>query len=104
MLSDKTIERINEFNKVRNWEKYHNGKDLSISLAIEASELLEVFQWSGDDLDRKEKIEKIKEELADVFIYAIQISEKYKLDIDEIINKKIDRNAIKYPSNKENKF
>ncbi len=104
MIKQETEERIKEFNKVRNWDGYHNGKDLAISLSLEASELLEVYQWSKDDLDCSKKIDKIKEELADVLIYAIQIAQKYNLDIDEIINTKIDRNAIKYPENKENKF
>lgn len=104
MLSDKTIKRINQFNIDRDWEKYHNGKDLAISLSLESAELLEIFQWSGDNLDCINKIDKIKEELADIFIYAVQIAEKYNLNIDEIVNNKISKNSLKYPLDKENKF
>ena len=98
MLSDKTIAKIDAFNKERDWDKYHNGKDLAISLAIEASELLEIYQWSGTDLDCDQNLGKIKEELADVLIYAVQIAQKYHLDLDDIVLEKMKRNAIKYPS------
>lgn len=101
MIRDTTISAIAEFNRERDWDKYHNGKDLAISLCLEASELLEIYQWSGDDLDCPDKIAKIREELADVLIYAIQISQKYHLDLDEIILEKIKRNAIKYPAPKK---
>lgn len=104
MLSGVTIEKIRKFNEDRKWDEYHNGKDLAISLCLEAAELLEIYQWSKDDLDCNNKIDKIKEELADVFIYAIQIAQKYNLNIDEIVNNKIQRNAQKYPLDKENKF
>lgn len=104
MLSDKTIQKINKFNKDRNWEKYHNGKDLALSLSLESSELLEIYQWNNVDLDRLDRLNKIKEELADVFIYAVQIAEKYHLNIDEIINEKLKMNSEKYPLDKENKF
>ena len=98
MLSDKTIAKIDAFNKERDWDKYHNGKDLAISLALEASELLEIYQWSGTDLDCDQSLEKLKEELADVLIYAVQIAQKYHLDLDDIVLEKMKRNAIKYPS------
>ena len=104
MLSDKTIQKINKFNKDRNWEKYHNGKDLALSLSLESSELLEIYQWNNVDLDRLDRLNKIKEELADVFIYAVQIAEKYHLNIDEIINEKLKKNKKKYPLDKENEF
>lgn len=104
MLSDKTIQKINKFNKDRNWEKYHNGKDLALSLSLESSELLEIYQWNNVDLDRLDRLNKIKEELADVFIYAVQIAEKYHLNIDEIINEKLKMNSEKYPLDKENEF
>ena len=104
MLSDKTIQKINKFNKDRNWEKYHNGKDLALSVSLESSELLEIYQWNNVDLDRLDRLNKIKEELADVFIYAVQIAEKYHLNIDEIINEKLKKNSEKYPLDKENEF
>lgn len=97
MLSDKTIEAIDQFNKDRDWDKYHNGKDLAISLNLESAELLEIYQWSGDDLDCPDKRDRIGEELADVLIYAIQIAQKYGFDIDGIVRTKLEKNARKYP-------
>lgn len=101
MLSDDTIQIINRFNEERDWDQYHNGKDLALSLVLEASELLEVYQWSRNDLDCLDKKEQIKEELADVLIYAVQIAEKYGLDLDEIVKAKIKANAEKYPVEKQ---
>ena len=88
---------ISQFNKDRDWDQFHNGKDLSIALSIEASELLESFLWK----DPKDvKIEKVSEELADVFCYALQIAEKYNLDVKEIVMRKLAKNAEKYPVEK----
>ena len=88
---------ISQFNKDRDWDQFHNGKDLSIALSIEASELLESFLWK----DPKDvKIEKVSEELADIFCYALQIAEKYNLDVKEIVMKKLAKNAEKYPVEK----
>ena len=61
---------ITSFRDARNWKQFHNPKDLSISICLEAAELLEVFQWSGSNIDAKGKEDKIKEELADVMIYC----------------------------------
>lgn len=100
--------KIIKFRDGRNWEQFHNGKDLSLSLSLEVNELLEVFQWSGDDLECIEKIDKIKEELADVFMYSFLLAEHYKLDIKEIILEKIRMNDLKYPvekaKNKKDKY
>ena len=88
---------ISQFNKDRDWDQFHNGKDLSIALSIEASELLESFLWK----DPKDvKVEKVSEELADVFCYAFQIAEKYNLDVKQIVMKKLAKNAEKYPVEK----
>ena len=88
---------ISQFNKDREWDQFHNGKDLSVALSIEASELLEAFLWK----DPKDvKIDKVSEELADVFCYAFQIAEKYNLDVKEIVMKKLAKNAEKYPVEK----
>lgn len=101
MISKETEYKILSFRDSRNWKKYHNGKDLAISISLEANELLEIFQWSADDLDRNERIEKIEEELADVLIYCQMIADYYKLDLDDIILKKLIKNLQKYPENKE---
>lgn len=90
-------ERIAQFSKERDWDQFHNGKDLAIGLAIEASELLEAFLWKvPEDVD----MEKVKEELADVFNYALQIATKYDLDVKQIVLDKLEKNATKYPVEK----
>ncbi len=95
-LSDlRTI--IAEFSRDRDWEQFHDGKNLAIALSIEASELLEAFLWKEAG---EVKIEKIKEELADIFNYAILIADKYDLDIRQIVLDKLARNAEKYPIDK----
>ncbi len=88
---------IAQFSKERDWDQFHNGKDLAIGLSIEANELLEAFLWK----DPKDvNPEKIKEELADVFNYAFQMATKYNLDVKQIVLDKIARNAAKYPVEK----
>ena len=75
-MTQETINQIIKFRDDREWKQFHNPKDLAISISLEASELLEVFQWSGADTSSKNKIEKIKEELADVVNYCILISDR----------------------------
>lgn len=78
----------------------HNPKDLAISISLEAAELLEVFQWSAEDVRCEEKKDKITEELADVLNYCILMADTCGLDMDEIIQEKIKKNAEKYPVEK----
>lgn len=88
---------IVKFTQERDWDQFHNGKDLALALSIEAAELNEAFLWKeAKDVN----VEKVKEELADVFNYAIQIADKYNLDIKQIVLDKIRRNAEKYPVDK----
>lgn len=88
---------IVKFTQERDWDQFHNGKDLALALSIEASELNEAFLWK----DAKDvKIEKVKEELADIFNYAILIADKYNLDIKQIVMDKLKRNGEKYPVDK----
>ena len=96
------VEKIVAFRDARDWKQYHNPKDLAISISLEAAELLEVFQWSGSntEADTEKKIDKIKEELADVIIYALLMGNDLGLDISEIVNKKLEENDEKYPVNK----
>ena len=85
---------IVKFTQERDWDQFHNGKDLALALSIEAAELNEAFLWKeAKDVN----VEKVKEELADIFNYAIQIADKYNLDIKQIVLDKIRRNAEKYP-------
>ena len=91
------IEQIVQFTKDREWDQFHNGKDLALALSIEASELNEAFLWKQPE---EVYVDKIKEELADIMIYAFLIDDKYKLDIKDIILSKLAGNAKKYPIDK----
>ena len=91
------IEKIRKFNKERDWEQFHNAKDLAIALNIETSELLEIFLWKRDS---EVNIIKVKEELADIFMFALNIADKFNLDVTEIVEKKMNLNAEKYPIEK----
>lgn len=88
---------IVRFTQERDWDQFHNGKDLALALSIEAAELNEAFLWKdAEDVN----VEKVKEELADIVNYAILIADKYDLDIKQIVLDKIRRNAEKYPVDK----
>ena len=88
---------IVQFTQERDWDQFHNGKDLAIGLSVEASELLEAFLWKAPENVNPDKI---REELADVLNYAFQMADKYQLDIKEIMLEKIRKNAAKYPVEK----
>lgn len=85
------------FIKERDWEKFHKPKDTALALSIEASELNEVFLWKNEN---EVNVEKVKEELADVFIYSLDLARQYNLNVADIIRAKIKRNAEKYPVSK----
>ena len=94
---DETIKKLVDFRDERDWSQFHNSKDLSLALSIEAGELLELFLWKdNEDFDRA----KLKDELADILSYAFLLANKNDLDILEIINDKIKKNALKYPVEK----
>lgn len=99
-MKQETIEKILKFRDDRNWKQFHNPKDLAISISLEASELLEVFQWSAEDVSDNGKLDKIKEELADVINYCVLMADTCGLDIDEIVQDKIKLNEKKYPVDK----
>lgn len=99
-MTKETIEQIIKFRDDRDWKQFHNPKDLAISISLEAAELLEVFQWSAEDTACDNKIEMIREELADVFNYCVLMADACGLDIDEIVQEKIKRNNEKYPVEK----
>ena len=89
-------QRIDKFNKDRDWDQFHSPVNLVKSISIEAAELLECYQWN-DNAD----IEAVKEELADVMNYCIQLSMVLGVDIIDIMNKKMDKTEKKYPIEKE---
>ena len=88
------------FRDERDWLQFHNPKDLAISLSLEAAELLETFQWSGDDLWCKEKLAEQEAELADVLIYALMLADRLGVDPVEAIAAKLEQNSRKYPADK----
>ena len=94
------MNRINQFRDERDWRKFHNEKDLAISISLEASELLELFQWKNSEEVVESSLEEIKEELADVFIYSFMMADNLNLDVEEIIKSKLDLNEQKYPVEK----
>lgn len=99
-MKQETIDMILKFRDDRDWKQFHNPKDLAISISLEAAELLEVFQWSGADVDCNQKMDKIKEELADVLTYCVLMADACNLDIDQIVQEKSKKNSEKYPIEK----
>ena len=95
-MTDKTIARIRKFTEDRDWDQFHSPANLAKSISIEAAELLECFQWSETDYD----LEHVKEELADVIVYCQDMLDKLGLNVDEIVNSKMDKNEAKYPVEK----
>lgn len=91
------IDEIRKFRDERNWGPHHNPKDLALSITLEAAELLENFQWRESDEAVKENLNEMKDELADVLIYSLQLADRLELDVEEIIRNKMKKNALKYP-------
>ena len=100
MLRDETIQRVLKFRDDRDWRQFHTPKDLAISLSLEAAELLELFQWSGSDLECPGNRDRLRDELADVLSYCILMADVCGLDLDEIMNEKVTKNETKYPVEK----
>ena len=98
-MSDITelIEKLKEFRDARDWEQFHNPKDLALAINVEAGELLELFLWKKPEEVNQEKV---KEELADVFAFAFLLAHKYGFDVKQILDDKIAHNAEKYPVDK----
>ena len=93
----KLTREVLAFTQDRDWDQFHNPKDLAIALSIEASELLEAFLWKKPEEARRDKI---REELADVVNYALLLADKCNLDIYEIVMEKLKINGEKYPVEK----
>lgn len=93
---EELIQRIDKFNKDRDWDKFHSPANLAKSISIEANELLECFQWNENEYDNKS----VKEELADVINYCLQMALVLNVDPIEIVNDKMDLNEKKYPISK----
>ena len=94
--------KLRKFAEERNWEQFHSPKNLSMALAAEAAELLEIFQWlteeqSKDIISSGKEIAQVKEEIADVFIYLVRLADKLNIDIEKEVLAKIALNEMKYP-------
>jgi len=104
MIKPELQQRLIEFRRERDWEQFHTPKDLAISLSIEASELLEWFQWKNDDEIslklKSDKREELEDEVADVIAYLTYLCHDVGIDINKAVEAKIKKNAQKYPIEK----
>jgi len=92
-MKQETIDRIRKFTEDRDWSQFHSPANLAKSISIEANELLECFQWDEEKYDREHVIE----ELADVIVYCQDMLDVLELDVDQIVNDKMEMNEKKYP-------
>ncbi len=91
------IDELVKFRNERDWDQFHNPKDLALAINVEAGELLELYLWK-DAADAN--MEKVKEELADILAFSLLLANKYGLDVKEIVLDKIKKNGEKYPVDK----
>ena len=94
------IDKLIKFRDERDWEQFHDSKNLAVAISIEASELNELFLWKSTEQSDKVEIERIKEELADILSFSFLLAEKHGLDPFDIVSEKIKRNGEKYPVEK----
>ena len=92
---DKVIDRVRKFREDRDWDQFHTPANLSKAISIEAAELLEHFLWN-DDFDKSE----VCDELSDIIVYCIHMADSLGVNMEDIINKKMDKNEKKYPVEK----
>lgn len=97
---NKVIKELIQFRNERDWEQFHDSKNLALAISIEAAELNEVFLWKKDNEVENINKDRLKEELADVLSFAFLLAEKHNLDIFDIVSEKIKKNALKYPVEK----
>jgi NTP pyrophosphatase (non-canonical NTP hydrolase) len=95
--TEEIIQALLKFRNERDWDQFHNPKDLALAISIESAELLELFLWKNAE---DANTEKVKEELADIFSFAFLLAEKYGFDVKEIVLDKIKSNGMKYPVEK----
>jgi NTP pyrophosphatase (non-canonical NTP hydrolase) len=98
-------EKIREFCEARDWDQFHNAKELAIALSIEASELLEIFRWKTPEevqelFKNEKKKEDIKDEMADILYFLVRMAQRYNIDLSEALDKKMEKNEGKYPIDK----
>lgn len=101
----KLTELIMTFSQERDWDQFHSVKNLSMALSVEASELAEIFQWIKEDESNNVKnqpatLQKVEEEVADVFIYLLRILSKTDINLEDAVMRKMKKNELKYPIEK----
>ena len=99
-MQKELTKQLIQFRNDRDWEQFHDSKNLAVALSIEAAELLELFLWTKDGKLPNSKEEQLKEEVADIFAYLLLIAEKHNLDLRSITMEKIAKNGVKYPADK----
>lgn len=99
IVMTKIMNEINKFRDDRDWRQFHNEKDLALSISLEANELLEIYQWKTSEEGNQDR-EHLKEEIADVLIYAYMLADNLGFGIEEIILEKLEKNGRKYPIEK----
>lgn len=99
-LSGDIVKTILKFRDDRDWKQFHNPKDIAISICLEASELLENFQWSGKDIWAPKKLNSMKDELADVMIYCVLMADALNVDLNALVYQKLIKNGQRYTVNK----
>ena len=95
------VGRIKQSREERDWMQFHNHKDMALSISLEAAELLEHFQWkNGEDVHKvaKQNKEEISDEMADIFLYLLELSDNMDVDLLAAANKKLEKNMVKYPA------
>jgi len=100
---NKIIEKLRAFNKEREWEQFHTPKNISMALSVEASEIVEIFQWLTSKQSKElsdERLSHLKEEIGDVFLYLLNLADFFNIDILEAASDKMIKNAKKYPIDK----
>ncbi|MBI28277.1 MAG: nucleotide pyrophosphohydrolase [Pelagibacteraceae bacterium] len=100
MNYSKIQNEIINFVEERDWNKFHSPKNLSMALSVEASELLEIFQWQMNEESSEKTISKAKDEIADIFYYLVRICQKMNIDLEEAFFEKMKKNMTKYPAEK----
>jgi NTP pyrophosphatase (non-canonical NTP hydrolase) len=93
----KINQKIKNFVKEREWDKFHSPKNLSMALSVEASELVEIFQWLKESDFKKVDKQKVADEIADILFYLLRISQKMNINIEKSFYAKLKKNVIKYP-------
>ena len=100
---DPLLVKIKKFRDERNWKQFHNHKDMAISIVLESAELLEHFQWKSNEEIGATAIAKkneIEEEIADIFLYLLELSDNLNVNLIEAAEKKMKKNEVRYPVDK----